>query len=332
MWIDLLAVLACCAAPPQAVDAPERLSVARLELAGPLSALELRAQGVQSRWRGAVQPGERFEVGLALAASADDGASKPELTWEGDGVVRFIGWDREAVERRAATWSSLPAELRSRPAAFARPPRRPRVPPAGVLAALATALAVLAARSRAVLALSVALLGAVLAGWATSAAASSRSPRVIEVDAACERAVAVESEFGMLAGARLDDLRWDSPTRAPSSVGATRGSPDLVLRTPGAWLRRWSGLDVGGRSLGPDVNDWGLLSPVWRRDPEGVWRELGVWPRGVVLSPETGRRGSDPPGWINPAFPAGVHVIVGRWTDAPQAGDGRETWLRWAGR
>ncbi len=314
------------------LQSPERVCVARVELLGPLSALELRTSDVRSTWSGALASGERFELVLPVASAGGRDAPPPALSWLGDGAARFLAWDHEWTERRARAWGSAPAELRARPRALEPLERGPRAPLAAVVLALAGALGALAARSRAGWALAVAAVGAILAAWVGSGASVRRATRVVEVDGASGEAVVVDSAHDSLPGARLDDLRWDSSPLGPVLVRAVRGEGDVSLHQRGGWLQRWSALETQGRALGPDVNEWGLLSPVWRRDPDGVWRELAAWPRGVVLGAEAGAPGREPPGWINPAAPSGAFVILGRWADAPHSDPARETWVRWVGR
>ncbi len=332
MWLELALASTLSVAQVDAGDAEERLSMARIELVGPLRALELSVGDARSSWRGALSPGERFELELAIAADRPWLRGAPVVTWDGSGTARVRGWDVSVIERRQRAWRELPLELRARPAALAPIERKPRLSLAGVALALATALCVLAARARARLATAVALVGAAAAGWLTAGASPERAARVIEVDGASGAAVAVDGALDQLSGASLDDLRWEFPPRSTALIRSTRGANEFSLHAPGGWVRRWRAWDPEGRSLGPDVNDWGLLAPVWRRDADGQWRELEAWPRGVVLDAEAGKPGAQPPGWLNPALPAGAYVVVGRWADSPDGAEGRDTWVRWVGR
>lgn len=332
MWLELALASTLGAAQVDAADAEERLSIARIELVGPLRALELSVGNARSSWRGALSPGERFELELAIAAERPWLWGAPVVTWDGAGTARVRGWDVSVIETRQREWRESPPELRARPPALAPFERRPRAPIAGVALALAAALCVIAARARAWLATAVALVGAAAAGWLTAGASTERATRVIEVDGASGAAVAVDGALDQLSGARLDDLRWEFPPRAAALIRSTRGANEFSLHTRGGWVRRWRAWNPEGRSLGPDVNDWGLLAPVWRRDADGQWRELEAWPRGVVLNAEAGKPGAQPPGWLNPALPAGAYVVVGRWVDSPEAAEGQDTWVRWVGR
>jgi hypothetical protein len=82
------------------------------------------------------------------------------------------------------------------------------------------------------------------------------------------------------------------------------------------------------RRLAAERNEWGLLSPVWRRSSDGDWESMDSWPAGAAWA-GSARQAAAPPGWLQPGLPLGVTVILGRWESA-EAG-GAQTWVRWIG-
>lgn len=272
-------------------------------------------------------------VDLALPRSPSDAPLTPNLEWNGPGRATFVGWGSEATQRRAAEWSALPKSLSQRARVSAPLGAASRVARPALWLAAAGALLAVAARARWALWCA---LGVTSATVVVSVALPPARPwrRVIELEALGVTALAVDCARDQLRGARDDDLRWEcEPNSASLRATSLRNRRELELAGRGALLRRWSRLATDGRRLDGDANAWGLLAPVWRRSRSGEWRRFAAWPSGVAL-PETGGEASTgPPGWINPALPAGTEIVIGRWDEPAVAPVGveAEVWVRWIG-
>lgn len=328
---SMLLALAFTGVPAAAGE--DRFALLQVELVGPLERVSVEVgRSASLELEGGVQAGERWtlEAPLALSGAAER-ASAPELRLNGAGSARVIGWEESSAAARAAAWGRLPMTLRSRPA-LALPAREgSRAPFAAVALASSGALLALALRRRL-------WVAGLVSGGAASAAVAlvvlqpvpAAALRVLEVDGRSARALLVDLARDELPGARVDDLRWSStPATAPVRVHAARGAPSVRLASPGAVLRATREFQLDERRLAAERNEWGLLSPVWRRSSDGDWEFMAAWPAGAAWAGSAGD-GAPPPGWLQPGLPLGVTVVLGRWESA-EAGDGAPTWVRWIG-
>jgi hypothetical protein len=318
----------------------DRFALAEFELTGPITALEVSAgDSAHGALAAKLSAGERLRVELALPVEAPSAAEAPaKVRVVGDGTARFVGWKRDAATSREQAWSRVPMALRMRPRASPATPSERRVPNAALWIAAAGALLAIGARTRAWAALACGAATALVVGWLTHAQGPRPTRiRLVEFDGPSGRAVAVDSARERLSGADEGDLRWEStPAHAPLRATARRDRSGYELSASGAVLRSWTSFEIGARALSADENRLGLLAPVWRRDAAGDWSAAGSWAVGDAWPNDTtvAEAGSEePPGWLQPALPLGVRVLVGRWRSATPAesGGAGEVWVRWVG-
>jgi len=311
-----------------------RLRSARVELAGPLERVRLAVEPMgETLLRGPLAGGERRTVVVPLPTWGEVEGLVPEVTVDGAGAARFLGWDPSDA-RADAAWRALPASLRRRPRPVPPPPSSPAVPLAALLAAAAALAAGWALRGRPLRAVGVSVLGAVATAAAVETArapAATAGIRVLEgegepaawfaVDAARER---------LVAPAGTSTLRVESIPERARLVYEVRLDPERgggwTLAGRGAVLVRIAELasEEGGPSgsdaaprLSRGANELADLAASWVRAADGSgWRALGPWARGTA-EPSAGGAGgagaaADPPGALNPALPLGRRVLVGR--------------------
>ncbi len=333
-------VLALCAASSHAAAQTDRFALAEFELTGPLTALEVSAGDTARGVLAArLSAGERLRVELALPIEAPSAAeAPPQVRVVGDGTARFVGWKPAAATAREQAWSRLPMALRMRPRASPATPTERRVPNAALWIAAAGALLAIGARTRAWATLACGAAAALVVGWLTSAhGARPTRVRLVELDGPSGRAVAVDSARDRLPSADEGDLRWEStPPHAALRATARRDRTGYELSAPGAVLRSWTNFELGAQALSADENRLGLLAPVWRRDAAGDWSAAASWAAGAPWPNDTPVASEDsgaPPGWLQPALPLGVRVVVGRWRSAAptESGGAGEVWVRWVG-
>jgi hypothetical protein len=337
---ELAVALALALSLSPAKGQSDRFALAQFELDGPLTALEIAAgDSARGTLAANLAAGERLRVNLALPIEATLAAEAPPLVRVvGDGSARFVGWNRDAARAREEAWAKLPLALRVRPCVNPTAPVERRVPNAALWIAAAGALLAIGARTRPWAALACGAAAALAAGWLTSAQGGRPARlRLIEIDGASGRAVAVDSARDSLGDAELADLRWEStPPHAPLRATARRDGAGFELAGPGAVVRRWTSFEVGAATLGAAVQRLGLLAPVWRRETAGEWSGVADWAAGESWSSAAAAEAlatSAPPGWLQPALPLGVRVVVGRWRSATPAesGGAGEVWVRWIG-
>jgi hypothetical protein len=311
----------------------DRFALLRLELVGPLERVRVDVgRSASFELEGAVSAGERWsiEAPLALSGTAER-AVEPELRLSGAGNARVVGWDENSAAARSAAWGSTPIALRSRPPLGLPAREGPRAPFAAVALASSGALLALALRRRlwpAALVSASSVAGAVALVLLQPAPAAGLT--VVEVDGRSARAVLVELARDELHDARVDDLLWSTlPASAPVTVRAARGSASVRLVSPGAVLRATRAFQLDARRLAAEHNEWGLLSPVWRRSADGDWEFMDTWPAGTAWA-GISQDAPPPPGWLQPGLPLGVTVLLGRWESAEPSG-AAPTWVRWIG-
>lgn len=327
------AVLLFALASGPAAAGADRFALLRVDVVGPLERVSVDAgRSARFELEGGVSAGERWtmEAPLALSGTAER-AVEPELRLSGAGNARVVGWDESSAAARSAAWGATPMALRSRPPLGLPAREGPRAPFAAVALASSGALLALALRRRlwaaaVVSACSVAGAGTLVLLQPVPAAGL----KVVEVDGRSARAVLVELARDELPEARVDDLLWSSvPASAPVTVRAARGSPSVRLVSAGAVLRATRAFPLDARRLAAEHNEWGLLSPVWRRSPDGDWEFMDTWPAGTAWAGNA-QDTPPPPGWLQPGLPLGVSVLLGHWESAAPSG-GAATWVRWIG-
>lgn len=326
----MLLALAAVGALPAAGE--DRFALLRLELVGPLERVSVDVgRSASFELDGGLQAGERWtlEAPVALSGAAERGAP-PQLRVSGAGNARVAGWDEDAAATRAAAWARLPMALRTRPALVLPAREGPRAPFAAIALASSGAWLALALRRR-LWAAGLVSGGSLVVAVAlvTLQPVPAAALRVLEVDGRSARAVLVDLARDELNGARVDDLRWSTaPLAAPVSIQAARGAASVRLTSPGAVLRAAREFELDGRRLAGELNEWGLISPAWRRSSDGDWEFMETWPAGAAWA-GSARDAAPPPGWLQPGLPLGVTVVLGRW-DSAEAG-GAPTWVRWIG-
>ena len=319
--LGLLAALG--AAAPALADEGTRTPLARVELEGPLEAVDLSfPDGNGTTIALPLAAGERRTLTLPLPAPAIAAQALPVVTVQGAGAARFAGWVGSDVERLSAEWGRLPLGLRRRP----RPPAPERAhtsgpPLAALLVACAGFLGALRWRRRGPLALAVGALAAAAAyALALPPPATGRELRLLEGDGSSGAWLALRVARERLelapAAALLVETR---PPLAPLRVRVEPGpqGPRWILLAPGATIDL---LDLA--PLEPDLltragtNRLGALTQVWVREADGRWSRRGSWPAGAPLPAALAGPG-EPPGWLNPALPMGTGVLLGRRASDP---------------
>jgi hypothetical protein len=340
------------ARPAPLVSAQSRVSLAEVDIEGPLSevVLDLGTAG-STRIVGELVAGESRRILVPLAPRSDADRITPTIRirpepmglapdLEPRGRARFLGW-----QNRASPLDALSIGLRERP--------RPAVAESSAslsratpFALLAAAIVVLALRRRPVLALAssvVASAALVLVVHRPDAEASTAvvlvdgdvdSDRWRRVDAAFAR-IEVPADVGAFelwvepAGAPVFwrvPLDWSWGGSSGGSSSGTGGTARAEVASPGARLFLVSTLPGGAALFSRERNQDAALDRAWLRE-EGTWTWRGPWPLSAALTAALPRAGPDtaPPSWLASGLPQGVAVLVGR-----VAGSGN-TWMRIAG-
>ncbi|MCE9593609.1 MAG: hypothetical protein K8S98_05400 [Planctomycetes bacterium] len=299
-----------------------RLRRAELAASGPLerASLDLGGAGTATIELG-LAAGETRRFVALLPAREGSEALAPRSS---DEHLRFLGWTPD--EERARRWSALPPALRLRP-----PPTPPSSANAASLAALSLAFAaaffVHRLRARPGLAL---LVGAVAAlgvfALDTALARPTNALVVYDYDARDGAGVRWECARDRLDFASDAVLSFAvEPAEHAIAVAIDArgdGSPLTRVVARGAALSRAEAPDAAV----PDraSNRWGDFAEVWTRDADGAWTARGPWASNTALPPAVAGE-ARPPGWMNPALPQGLKLLVGR---AASDVRGAEVWVR----
>jgi len=335
------ACLALALGVPAAAAEGTRTPLGRVELVGPLQRVELGfPDGSGTTVAIPLASGEHRTLTLPLPSPSVAPDAQPRITVEGVGSARFAGWVGDDLTRLRQEWERLPPGLRLRPRPPALEDAPQRGPPlAALLVACAAFLLALRLRRRGLAALGVGLVGAA-ATYALGAPsqASGRELSVLEGDGTSEVWLAVHVGRERLVLEPADALRLETrPPRAVLDVLVDEGPHGLrwTLRARGATLDRLDLVSLEASVLtreGP--NRLGALTQTWVRDGGGTWTRRGPWPAGATL-PDALPGPGEPPGWMNPALPMGVGVLVARRSAASAeveaSGKAAERWVRVVG-
>ena len=315
----LLPVVACLsiALPCQAQE-EDRLHLGRLEVTGPLQALEVDS-GTAGRtvWRGTVRPGETRTLLLPLAAPVVESVpSHGVLAPADDAAVPLPAW----LARRTP------------PAVRASSRRLGRTP---LLLVLATWLVAVLVRRRPGAALAAGAAGSALLLLAPRGLQAPGPERVVEVEGA-----GAEARWGVTEAATgaLRVPRRDAHVELPdggSVLWSVEGdSPEWVAEgAAGARIVRRAAAPGRPPILEPALQALGTLEACWVRE-EGPWSSRGRWELGAAVPQPLGA-GAPPPGWLAAGLPQGRWAVVGALADTPAALGGAPAsscWLRALGR
>lgn len=332
-----LAVCASAAAHAQS----SRIEWVRAELRGPLEHARADfAPAGRLAIECALSQGERLELELPIPTS---GSSHNVRDLEravrdvapATGEVRWLG---PSESDREARWQALPAGLRARPRPALSDARR--AAPWSVLFVLGAAFAIgMRMRGRPFVALAVAAAGGG-ATWMLVRAQLSREPRSLRIFE-CDGAQGIWSR---LLGSRErlllpdDTLIVDSEPRDAALTAhvdlAPGREPAFSVEAPATALWACSDFDAGPRRVSRILNSWSALDQVWSRDEAGLWKWRGTWELGQALPEATAAAEGEHalPGWMNPALPQGVGVLVARIRAGGfGTADGAEAWIRVVG-
>ncbi len=305
-----------------------RLHIARVELRGPLSSVtfDLAVAG-RTHVELDLRAGESrvLDVPLPVFEGLDERAPKIESA-PADGFVHFVGWDPD--RERTSAFERVPLGLKTRPRPAVE--RDLALSPASFLLAAAASLFAQRVKKRVLRALAVALVASIAILWIETRDRTSdvERTRLIEVDASSGSAITIDtaSERIELELAHFLALELDPPKSVPEVELDARapGAARLSISSPNATLHA-----IGELGAPPAIergsNRFADLDSVWLREGDGSWSSRGVWPVGAPLpAPVAGDR-SLPPGWINPALPQGISVLIAR---RKVAAGGPSEWIR----
>ena len=317
--VFLALVVACfsVAVPCQAQE-EDRLHLGRLEVTGPLQALEVDS-GTAGRtvWRGTVRPGETRTLLLPLAAPVVESVPTHGVLAPADDAA-----------------APLPAWLtrRTPPAVRASSRRLGRTP---LLLVLATWLVAVLVRRRPGAALAAGAAGSALLLLAPRALEAPGLERVVEVEGA-----GAEARWG-LTEAAMGALRVpqrDAHVEIPDGGGVVwrvdGDAPEWTAEVAaGARIVRRASAPGRPPILEPALQALGTLEACWVRE-DGPWSPRGRWELGAAVPLPLGA-GSPPPGWLAAGLPQGRWALVGALADTPATLGGAAAstcWLRALGR